>query len=133
MVPIKNLASAANLVMVDVSDGAPSIDAGVFEDDSDSINLDAKFTNAAIRNANVRKSANIRDAAANSKMARTGLVSARSAASSAASSVDLEQWQGLSQDELDFFLDSAVWIGCFILEHFFYFGSLVTLRSFACR
>ncbi len=134
IVPNKNLANGVNLVLVDVTDGTPNIEAGVYEDDSDSVVMDAvKIKNAATQSGDVRKAASVREIGTKAKMARTGLVSAHSVASSAASSVDLQQWQGLSQDELDFYLDSAIWVGCFLIEHFFYFSSLVTLTAFACR
>ena len=132
--PLKSSANAANLVVVDVSDGAPSIDAGVFEDDAESAIFDAvNLANFEAQNSHVRKNPDIKPAAAKAKMARTGLVSAHSAISSVASSVDLEQWHGLSHDELEFYLDSSIWIACFVLEHFFFFGSLSTFRVYACR
>ncbi len=132
--PIKNSTSITNLVVVDVTDGAPNIDADVFEDDSESAIIDSvNLANFRPQVGNVRRAPDIQHAAAKVQMARTGLVSAHSTVSSAASSVDLEQWHGLSQDELDFYFDSAVWIACFLLEYFFYFGSLATFRAYACR
>jgi hypothetical protein len=129
-----NPAKNENMVVVDFVEGAPSVDADVFEDDSESAVLDAvNLGNVTSSKGVVRKSPNIGATASKTQLARTGLVSAHSAASSAASSIDLEQWKGLSRDELDFYLDSAIWIGCFVLEHFFYFSSLVNFRAYACR
>lgn len=134
MIQINELATAAKIVVEDLSDGAPSIEAGVFEDDSESVALDAeKIANHSTQRGKLRLTPSIHEKVPKSKNARTGLVSAHSAASTTASSVDLQQWQGLSQDELDFYLDSAIWIGCFVLDHFFYFSSLVTFQAFACR
>jgi hypothetical protein len=131
---IKKSTSATNLVVVDISDGVPNIDAGVFEDDSESAIIDSvNLANFGTQVDRVRKTPNIQNATTKAQIARTGLVSAHSAVSSAASSVDLEHWQGLSQDELDFYKDSAIWIACFVSEHFFYFGSLATFRAYACR
>jgi len=129
-----NQPKTENMVVVDFVEGAPSIDADVFEDDSESAVLDAvNLGNVANTSIVVRTAPNIRGTAVKTQMTRTGLVSAHSAASSAASSIDLESWKGLSVDELDFYLDSAIWIGCFVLEHFFYFSSLVNFRVYACR
>jgi hypothetical protein len=109
----------------DLADAGIGIEADIYEDDSESTIQDTDHYASR-----VRKPPSVRPLAA---IARTGLVSAHSIASTAASSVDLQNWQGLSQDELDFYLDCAVWIACFVLDHFYYFGSLATLRALVCR
>jgi hypothetical protein len=66
----------------------------------------------------------------------SGLVSRHgdaSDASSAASSLNLGQWQGVSPGELRFIIDSGVW-GCQLLScTFFTFGAVTALKAIACR
>jgi hypothetical protein len=54
-------------------------------------------------------------------------------ASSAASSLNLAQWEGVSLGELRFIIDSGVW-GCQLLTcTFFTFGAATALKAIACR
>jgi hypothetical protein len=74
--------------------------------------------------------------AAGPQKARSELVSRHgdaSDASSAASSLDLAKWEGVSLGELRYIFDSGMW-GCLLLmSTFFTFGATTVLKAIACR
>jgi hypothetical protein len=121
----------------------PHINPAILEDYASTSDHTGSFTRALehgyTAEQKLRQEATIRELyikAAGIQKARSELVSRHgdaSVASSAASSLDLVKWEGVSLEELRFIIDSGTW-GCILLmSTFFTFGATTVLKAVACR
>ena len=121
----------------------PNINPAILEDYASTSGHTGSFTRALEQGytaeQKLRHQATIQDLyvkASGPQKARSDLVSRHgdaSVASSAASSMDLAKWEGVSPAELRFIVDSGVWSCLLLMSTFFTFGATTSLKAVACR
>jgi hypothetical protein len=121
----------------------PNINPAILEDYASTSGHTGSFTHALehgyTSDKKIRHEAAIQQLfhkAAGPQKARSELVSRHgdaSDASSAASSLNLAQWEGVSPGELRYIIDSGVWTCQLLACTFFTFGATTALKAISCR